>query len=325
MSAEALLAAVYESPDDDGPRSVYADYLLQRGDPRGELIASQLAPGRAKPGQRQRERDLLAEHAAEWTSELGIDPVHVTFERGFPAIVATEEPMNFSPAWSTVHTCHTPPHDDRCHVRGLRTIKSARGADIEALARLTKPLAVTLLRCRDPSKLPDLRGWRNVTTPEAREAFVAITVLPELQRLVLEPSLVGSLTNPAWIEWIWKSPCTQRLAEVVIPATLASLGAWLARFATLPVQRLEIDVWSERATITLHRDARLTVLVPRTTRFVLHHLGAALSELAPETVRTLRVLISSKAEYEASTEARAHFEALCRRLRIAVSIEKASK
>ncbi|MEJ7603766.1 MAG: TIGR02996 domain-containing protein [Kofleriaceae bacterium] len=36
-----LLDAIYTTPEDDGPRLVYADALLERGDPRGELIALQ--------------------------------------------------------------------------------------------------------------------------------------------------------------------------------------------------------------------------------------------------------------------------------------------
>jgi uncharacterized protein (TIGR02996 family) len=38
---EELLAAVYAAPDDDGPRLVLADVLLEAGDPWGELIALQ--------------------------------------------------------------------------------------------------------------------------------------------------------------------------------------------------------------------------------------------------------------------------------------------
>src|SRR5262245_49643274 len=35
----ALERAITEHPDDDGPRLVYADWLLEQGDPRGELAA----------------------------------------------------------------------------------------------------------------------------------------------------------------------------------------------------------------------------------------------------------------------------------------------
>ena len=38
---EAFLQAIRESPDDDGPRLMYADWLTERGDPRGEFIRLQ--------------------------------------------------------------------------------------------------------------------------------------------------------------------------------------------------------------------------------------------------------------------------------------------
>ena len=42
MDHEALfLQAVLENPDDDTPRLIYADWLEERGDPRGEFIRVQ--------------------------------------------------------------------------------------------------------------------------------------------------------------------------------------------------------------------------------------------------------------------------------------------
>jgi uncharacterized protein (TIGR02996 family) len=43
QDADALLAEIRTNPADDRTRLVYADVLQQRGDPRGELIALQLA------------------------------------------------------------------------------------------------------------------------------------------------------------------------------------------------------------------------------------------------------------------------------------------
>lgn len=97
---DELLAAIYADPDDDHPRAVYADLLQQRGDPRGEFIALQLA---GKDG-----TDLLRTHADAW---LGVLAPYVvvekcTFERGFPSQV-TLNGIAFDlaakhPAWSTV-------------------------------------------------------------------------------------------------------------------------------------------------------------------------------------------------------------------------------
>lgn len=43
-----LIAAIVASPDDDAPRAVYADWLLEQGHPRGELINTALAGGDTK-------------------------------------------------------------------------------------------------------------------------------------------------------------------------------------------------------------------------------------------------------------------------------------
>ena len=42
-----LRTAIFANPDDDAPRLVYADWLLERGDPRGEFIQIQCKLGRA--------------------------------------------------------------------------------------------------------------------------------------------------------------------------------------------------------------------------------------------------------------------------------------
>ncbi len=63
---EALEQAVFDAPDDDGPRLVYADWLQAQGDPRGELAAVQHALGDARgPGWAElkcRELELFTEH-----------------------------------------------------------------------------------------------------------------------------------------------------------------------------------------------------------------------------------------------------------------------
>lgn len=103
-----LLAAVRASPEDDEPRSVYADWLLERGDPQGERIALQLARGRG--GQATpREMDLIAAFGREWLGPL--DPIlrkdGLRYERGFLAAchygqrIARDEQIG-CPIWATV-------------------------------------------------------------------------------------------------------------------------------------------------------------------------------------------------------------------------------
>jgi uncharacterized protein (TIGR02996 family) len=86
--AAAFLAAVLESPDDDAPRLIYGDWLLEQGDPRGEFIAVQCRLARLAVDDPQRlplqtrERRLLAEHGDSWApiAGLGREPV---YRRGF--------------------------------------------------------------------------------------------------------------------------------------------------------------------------------------------------------------------------------------------------
>lgn len=83
-----MLRAIHDDPADDAPRRVYADWLLERGDPRGELIHLQceLATfGTRDPRRKKvlaREQALLRTHNATW------GPFHDprfawAFERGF--------------------------------------------------------------------------------------------------------------------------------------------------------------------------------------------------------------------------------------------------
>ncbi|HLL25694.1 MAG TPA: TIGR02996 domain-containing protein, partial [Kofleriaceae bacterium] len=101
MEAE-LLRAIRERPDDDEPRLVYADFLSERGDPRGELIVLQCKLARLDRDDDERRwmdvrmRALLDAHRATWRA--GLDDIPTLglgyLERGFVRRVALyEEPF----------------------------------------------------------------------------------------------------------------------------------------------------------------------------------------------------------------------------------------
>lgn len=108
---EALLGAIYDAPDDDAPRLVLADALLERGDPRGELISLQLR-GDPDRDARKRERELLELHGKQWLGELApIVQAGFTFERGFLAECRIDnrhldrvQKLAGHPAWATVRS-----------------------------------------------------------------------------------------------------------------------------------------------------------------------------------------------------------------------------
>ena len=109
-TAESFLADVWAHPLDDAPRELFAAWLLQRGDPRGELITLQLERHRGSESTAKRERALLVEHGRLWLGPL--EPVisnQYTFERGFLfrckiswRKLAAAPQLFKHPAWATV-------------------------------------------------------------------------------------------------------------------------------------------------------------------------------------------------------------------------------
>lgn len=84
---EDFLNGIASEPDDDGLRQVYADWLLERGDERGELILLQFQrlEGGLTKAQATRERSLLHNNRRDWLGPLAdvLKLRSVVFERGF--------------------------------------------------------------------------------------------------------------------------------------------------------------------------------------------------------------------------------------------------
>jgi uncharacterized protein (TIGR02996 family) len=81
-----LLAAVLANPEDDAPRLVFADWLTERGDPRGTFISLQceLARGTSRAEEVEAEAAALLEsHELHWLEGLSSEEVRVRFNRGF--------------------------------------------------------------------------------------------------------------------------------------------------------------------------------------------------------------------------------------------------
>jgi poly(ADP-ribose) glycohydrolase ARH3 len=93
---DAFLQAILESPDDDTPRLVYADWQEERGDPRGEFIRVQVALARlpADDPRREeleaRERQLFQEHGKRWAGPLRGLVRKWEFRRGFVEAVTAD-------------------------------------------------------------------------------------------------------------------------------------------------------------------------------------------------------------------------------------------
>src|SRR5688572_20050324 len=96
-SDDDFLRAILEDPGDDSLRLVYADWLEERGDPRGEFIRVQVELARmadddpGRPDLEWRERELLQDHGDQWRAPL---PAWAhrgcQFRRGFVGFVACD-------------------------------------------------------------------------------------------------------------------------------------------------------------------------------------------------------------------------------------------
>ena len=92
----AFLARIRDQPDDDGPRLIFADWLAERGDPRGEFIRVQCALARLPPEDprreslREREQTLLKTHEAAWTESINGVVSGWEFRRGLLEAVSVE-------------------------------------------------------------------------------------------------------------------------------------------------------------------------------------------------------------------------------------------
>jgi uncharacterized protein (TIGR02996 family) len=86
---EALLAAVFAAPADDAPRLVYADWLSERADPRGEFITLQcrletldgLDPQRSEI--QVRADEILQRYNGKWLQHVGRYITNAEWRRGF--------------------------------------------------------------------------------------------------------------------------------------------------------------------------------------------------------------------------------------------------
>ncbi len=224
-----LLAAIYAAPDDDEPRLVYADWLQERGDPRGEFITLQLA---GKDVDRQ--AALIAEHGPTWIGDLPIAPHSVRWYRGFIGEGAphpTAEPSD--PRWRTLHALvGAALLSDAVPLPALRKL-SIGNEGVSHLVALSRPLPVeTLAWDSRPSR--GSGGLRRLGE---------VTVLPRLRRFesLDDHDFAGRMrARDARIVFSW--PCVAAIEELAVFNDLAHAHDWLALEAlrTGPLRRLEL-------------------------------------------------------------------------------------
>jgi hypothetical protein len=184
--ARALFDEVCDHADDDGPRAVLSDYLLEAhpDDPRGEAIALALAAD-LDDDARARRDELFATHAERWYFPLGdvivAGTAHV--ERGFLAradvYAATNRDRDFvldAKAWGTVHTIRFAPESRDVvapTMHALRDVGPLRNDGLAAIARAKHPWSIETLRVAggDGDALLRAKTLPNLTTLELSHVF----------------------------------------------------------------------------------------------------------------------------------------------------------
>lgn len=214
-----LLEAVYAQPSNERLRAVYADALLERGDPRGEFISLQLL---REPSSKQIKRmnSLLKSHRAQWLGTLSNVLTRPVFARGFlqsaelaQSSVATEE------AWQAA-----------ARAEGLATIESlfqGRGTANHYTEFLTSGALRSLKRLDLPSykllwlleKQPLSQGLEHLVLPERGSVKHLVKIgalpLPSLRTLTT-PIEAGETAE--WVDSLIKGGLIGRITRYEVTA-----------------------------------------------------------------------------------------------------------
>jgi uncharacterized protein (TIGR02996 family) len=219
---EELLAQIEAAPDDPTPYLIYADLLEQRGDPRGRLIAVQLARAHADtPELALEERKLML--MAKPRRALLSGWVSVTWRRGF---------WDEARFWYRASAA-APVRDDLA-----ATLDTPAGRLLRALvvsAELVDHDATHAIAAFARNRADHLRALRlSSRLGLGDDALWAVAACTQLERLAL-----------SWCEAV-TAHGVAALADMTRLSSLALDGAALdrdgaARVAALPLRRLEVS------------------------------------------------------------------------------------
>ncbi len=143
-SDEGFLRAIVDNPDDDNLRLVYADWLEELGDPRGDLIRVQIAltTGGLEPQREaelhRREQELLTRFGPSWLQPLAERGWTVEFRRGLPEPARPPEFESIRMRPSRVHIsydqhCKDPPETELPFVVVLADLSAQRREGVRPL------------------------------------------------------------------------------------------------------------------------------------------------------------------------------------------------
>jgi uncharacterized protein (TIGR02996 family) len=213
MADDELLAAIYAEPELDAHRAVYADWLCDRGDPRGEFIHLQLAASRGANSAEATARmhALQRAHVKAWLGPLDrvLTRASVAFERGFPVRgrckPGLRKPERYAnePGWASFEALDDPPLALVHALPKLRAISLERG-QVFLLLRDGPPLPmITSLTVHAPTRSG------TVLIGEELAAYEQTRTVPQLESLSL---VYLGLSSPSHWRWHSNFPHLRRLS-----------------------------------------------------------------------------------------------------------------
>lgn len=249
--AASLLAAVYAAPEEDAPRLVYADWLLERGDVRGEFISLQFKRHRGEqtPADEAHEAALLKKHGRAWLGPLapvcsfGKGYSRTAFERGFLAtadimlsVGKKLEPLWTAPEWATVEELDGSwPLEllERAPLAGLQRLDRILSVEtLERLRTVTPPLPV-----REATVDAHPAAWAAAKRafPRLDTLRVWLQLVPTLEQL---ERLSGLGLTRVQVNLAWNSP-SAAANDAALPGLLKALATTPLALESFAIHRYD--------------------------------------------------------------------------------------
>jgi uncharacterized protein (TIGR02996 family) len=265
-----LLDEVVANPDDDGPRAVYADWLTERGDLRGELITLQLARVRRRPtsAAKEREKELIANHRTELLGPFAhcAKRTGLKFDRGFVVNAIASAPWPAAPETALLERLDIEHHELALDVElaSLIEIANYELPIASLLDRAPRLRAVRYLRTYEPAYLGLFvnRAPRSVDditistwgASQTRDGFVVLAHSPlarSARRLEVRVSWPGESTIATLLALV-PARCTTFVYDVVSHVEMRfeltrigdrwSLAAEISKLQPAQFDRLETEL-----------------------------------------------------------------------------------
>lgn len=251
---EDLLAAVYENPDDDGVREVYADALLEAGDPRGEFIVLQFRRHRGdtlSAAELKHEAALQKKHVKEWLGPLYdvLHTTHLEFRRGFlhaaqirPVAKALPAARNH-PAWATLRELNM--STGGTNERGASLVIQPNARHVRVMTDVVYHVLDELAASTEVDRALEVLeiSWLPLGHDPVADRAWAMTLtgkaFPKLRSLRLGYEAVDDL-GP--LSGLWTSPLVRQLEVVRLEAQRVAERESLAVLSSQASKRLRVEL-----------------------------------------------------------------------------------